>query len=860
MYPPTHKVLNSSFRVTDLKTIILAIIGFTHHHADYEHCEKMPFDPVLVLGPFMYHDQGALTEWDMLSSYPRMNAVDEQGGLHDVCFPSSCRMGNWDLCMFMRVACAMPDVWRIKVTVSPAQQSSSSQVTIAHLRIMVDRVQFSNQKLHVGYVAGEYELSKFLTHANMAPVSRIPDSAHGALQYMPEMPEMIDWQPSPYLMPHQKISVHMMHQVERNVRTGTHLVPEWAPVPVTSNHSISAGFMLPASDIRMNGGILANEIGSGKTAVAWELIYSSLDSSRSHRSSGTTTQPHGGTLIIIPPNLFDHWKKELNSMREDHDMNVVWLRRMPDFQKVKLSDAIEADVVVTTYSFVQNTRYTSEVFKRVKDRMCLTEKVTRVPFIFDMARGALPVNEFDWGLELLHWDRIVVDELHTSIRSKPMAKFLDCVSSRFMWGLTATPSSDPESLAKYRALLTAGASAPSHPHPLSFCTLPEFQDRCIIRLDPPNLETRVDTMRHTVPLTTLEKTLVSGASSFFSTSRSLTTHQIQLCTYFDIRKMSTEEDPTHLRTIEEALPAFKEVLDTQLCNLALRMRTLEGRQVGYDQAIAEIDARPNRDVAVFQAERHRLLNLSHHNSNILASKKETHKKLIAMRVFVESRITGRGGENDEAGCPICLEEFPETGERALFICGHSVCHQCYGIMQSNRVVVTCPICRHGVTCKDEVVIIAPSCDGDERVRKYGSKFVKVLEVLGVVPQDERVVLFTMWKSHAHVLKASLAENDISAALLMGTSHQRCLAIRSFDEGKIRVLICCIEGDAEGINLQRASHIFFTHALCGTKEEVKNMEDQCIGRIRRIGQKSNVLTVHHFITHDTPEDRVWRSAH
>ena len=72
---------------------------------------------------------------------------------------------------------------------------------------------------------------------------------------------------------------------------------------------------------------------------------------------------------------------------------------------------------------------------------------------------------------------------------------------------------------------------------------------------------------------------------------------------------------------------------------------------------------------------------------------------------------------------------------------------------------------------------------------------------------------------------------------------------------IKIIMLSSSNAASGINLTEANKILFLETIYGTKEYRKNMEDQCIGRSVRIGQKKPVEIIH-FIIKDTIEEDIY----
>ena len=64
-----------------------------------------------------------------------------------------------------------------------------------------------------------------------------------------------------------------------------------------------------------------------------------------------------------------------------------------------------------------------------------------------------------------------------------------------------------------------------------------------------------------------------------------------------------------------------------------------------------------------------------------------------------------------------------------------------------------------------------------------------------------------------------------------------------------------EHAASGTNLTEATHVIFMDPVNGSKEEIKSIEDQAVGRAVRIGQVNQVKAIR-LITKNTIEEEIF----
>eukprot|EP00434_Breviolum_minutum_P001498 symbB.v1.2.001321.t1/scaffold57.1/size370615/30 len=221
----------------------------------------------------------------------------------------------------------------------------------------------------------------------------------------------------------------------------------------------------------VQGGILADKIGYGKTATTIALIDRTLREplppvpplDRGHFI------PAKGTLIIVPSNLFEQWLNEISKFVWDgrplrQHMTTGWsgkdcpikifaMHNVSPLGKAKASDVADADVVICSYRLLY-----SQIYLKRRQEICnhntLGTLRTRVSGLMHGTRSMVSgrnsttaVN--NWKdlefpvLEMFYWKRIVFDEFHEleSFESTQQNS-LQFLRGHFRWGLTGTPPVD----------------------------------------------------------------------------------------------------------------------------------------------------------------------------------------------------------------------------------------------------------------------------------------------------------------------------------------------------------------------------------------------------------------------------------
>ncbi|KAK6504470.1 hypothetical protein TWF506_002665 [Arthrobotrys conoides] len=148
--------------------------------------------------------------------------------------------------------------------------------------------------------------------------------------------------------------------------------------------------------LKSRGGILADEMGMGKTLTTLALIATSRDISLRQDS----TQSSGTTLIVCPKSVITGWEEQIQRFTT----NFTYVIHEPVNRLLPEINFSDYDVVITTYTALHSR-----------------------------SRTAGKVSEF-------YWRRIILDEAHIiRERSTKQAKKICMLRSENRWCLTGTP-------------------------------------------------------------------------------------------------------------------------------------------------------------------------------------------------------------------------------------------------------------------------------------------------------------------------------------------------------------------------------------------------------------------------------------
>lgn len=216
---------------------------------------------------------------------------------------------------------------------------------------------------------------------------------------------------------------------------------------------------------------------------------------------------------------------------------------------------------------------------------------------------------------------------------------------------------------------------------------------------------------------------------------------------------------------------------------------------------------------------------------------------------------GDNKDSDEnITCSICLGEIDD--DFTLVQCGHAYCTLCLKtILMQNPD--QCPQCKFSLkntilyTPKFNVIL---NREMTEMIKKYGTKIAHLINICKKELSYGKTIIYCDSPSLINNLVQFLIDNDIAA--VTPTADKSILEIINEFKTIKQVLVLSSEFNASGLNLQFATSIIILQPIRGDYARIRQIENQIIGRLHRIGQTKEINLIR-LIIKDSIESEILR---
>lgn len=630
------------------------------------------------------------------------------------------------------------------------------------------------------------------------------------------------WNNDMVLLPHQDHSLNFMKCVESKIRNKEHCEYNNRVIIPSTGFFIdlmSESFVqeVDVKSCKVRGGYLCDEVGSGKTVVSLKLISDMtkrIDSACKIHNPNKHNYCSKATLIIVSNNLPGQWCDEISKFYRQDSYTVLRFWQKSDMKNVSMQDLLNADIVITTFSFIKANKYYNECFHSVIGE---NEKKSRALFNMVARRRNvdLPI------LQLAKWDRIIVDEIH-EYKGRDL-KILKCFTCEVMWGLTATPNLKVHLSDDLNDLnFMFEEVGPYHPNLYA-----EFVKQYMRGYQ--NISNKFPTN----DLKLVKLSDVERSKFDYMSREDMILHCTSLNDTVTCCGNSSDLDTLMLNHEEQLIEKNADLLANEVKNIVTTCMILT--------AIWCVDKLQNSVVKKAQLSIHMKAILYQQTQSIesMARLKDTIYNAKRKKLFMEDNL--KRLEKRTEICPICMDSSCSV----ITKCGHLFCMDC--IAKHLQSCEFCPNCRH---TSDKTNIFRVICDDES------SKINAIKDVARTL--KEPTLILAQWKKVLRDIKISLSNQGFSVFLLEGNVSQRASVLNDFKQNGGILLVCAADSFA-GIRLPNLKHIIFSHALLGNYHQVRSIELQTIGRALHISAGNNVHVMS-FIAADSQEEIQWRINH
>ena len=215
--------------------------------------------------------------------------------------------------------------------------------------------------------------------------------------------------------------------------------------------------------IKFTGGVLADEVGLGKTFQTLALCLLNPLLKHDYFNNNSTRLYSRATLILCPNQLANQWIREISkTIKDEYKIKVISILTKTQHQKYSYIDLLDADFVIVSYNFLDNESYYESLLKEIMSKQDIkkgssfvkssnfSQSYTDIFTYIDKIFNHIKMNPGELFnktpiLNLIHFHRLVCDEFHelfTVSKYNHVLKLLRLFNSTYKWSITGTPDKD----------------------------------------------------------------------------------------------------------------------------------------------------------------------------------------------------------------------------------------------------------------------------------------------------------------------------------------------------------------------------------------------------------------------------------
>jgi SWI/SNF-related matrix-associated actin-dependent regulator of chromatin subfamily A3 len=412
------------------------------------------------------------------------------------------------------------------------------------------------------------------------------------------------------------------------------------------------------------------------------------------------------------------------------------------------------------------------------------------------------------------YERLIVDEIHEIFSSMSLVEALSFYKCEYKWGLTATPWVHSNSLYLLFSFLTN--------HRFVYCNAVRIKqyyhiyNKVFRKYDKDTIQKEVF-----LPELHIYNVLIQFSElerNLYNIERSANDHchvdfLRELCGCIDMN--------TDFYTSTVIMNHFETAYTKEKTTLDQYIKIIENLTICFN-------TKPNSEIEN---------NLSYYKQLFEKQEKVVYSRLRAFERYKEGleKIESIINSGHVEECLICCSEM--IHKIAYYKCGHYFCHEC--ILQLRKSNVKCPYCRNE-TRDDELYLLTK-----KKSQKYNSKINRLVELIN--SKDEKFIIYTQFPKVLNLLASVFTQEGKSFRIYNSFDTLT-------DRSSCNILLINNVTNASGIDLTDFNNIIIFEPF-QDEYSFKQIEQQMIGRIYRIGQKKET-NVYRLIIKNTIESELY----
>ncbi len=624
------------------------------------------------------------------------------------------------------------------------------------------------------------------------------------------------------------------------------------------------------------GGILSDIMGLGKTITAIGLRHYGK-TLEEHQSTSPKIYSRA-TLVIVPSHLAKQWVDEYIKAHKTTKKVVVILTKT-HHDKTTYKEIAEADIVIVTIQFILNIKnYCSVNYREVTpSSLSIFDRDAYImSYYYKMIESPTYIYNNKPLFEFFNFNRLIIDEGHeimeqtniTANTSIFFENFIENIDCTYRWYVSGTPFTTFRGFKNVLKFLNVSFKIDDENMEIMHNNRQFYSDtfnsficnniRQSQLYNYMSCNTIIEKMLKTIMVRHLKEDVINNIKLL---GYKETIEWVELTkserTIYDSKFTNKSKLLLSERRILQQIcchpliaESYKKIVGSDTVSLEnVQDKLIEHHTKVIEEYTNKIDKLDTTNQA------YKML-LANYNSKITESK-------YVLNTL--QKITNNIDFNENENCIICYELMDEP---TMTPCGHMFCKSCIQLCLNSKK--ECPICKHviepsslvGIKKKKEEKIDVDDTIINPLILKYGAKLGKLIQTTRtLLSQDARIIIFSQWDEMLLLISKSMLENGIDSSFISGNVYKRNSAISRFKMGGDNngVILLSLEKSASGTNLTEATHIIIVEPIDDTKESIKAIESQAIGRAVRLGQKCQVEVIR-ILCKDTIEEEIYNNKY